>query len=83
MYKRDFGTCLKDYYTLTGYPPLIPRYSVGVWWNRNVEYNSKGIEKLVHKFTKHRIPVSIIMIGDHWHRKNPKMQSGLSFDETF
>ena len=82
MYRRDFGACLKDYFTLTGYPPLIPRYSLGVWWNRNIEYNAKGIEKLVHKFTKHRIPVSVIMLGDHWHRKNPKMQSGLSFDEN-
>ena len=82
MYRRDFGACLKDYFTLTGYPPLIPRYALGNWWNRNIEYNSKGIEMLIHKFTKNRIPVSVIMLGDHWHRKNPKMKSGLSFDET-
>ena len=50
MYKRDFGACLKDYFTLTGYPPLIPRYSLGVWWNRNTDYNSKDLEKLVFNF---------------------------------
>ena len=82
MYRRDFGACLRDYFKLTGYPPLIPRYSLGVWWNRNIEYNQKDIEKLVYKFSKNRIPVSILLLGDKWHRKNPKMISGLSFDET-
>lgn len=81
MYKRDFGACLRDYFTLTGYPPLVPRYSLGVWWNRNIEYDSKEIEKLVYKFNKSRVPLSIIMLGDKWHRQNQKMKSGLSFDE--
>ena len=81
MYRRDFGACLKDYFTLTGYPPLIPRYALGNWWNRNIEYNAKGIEMLVHKFSKNRIPLSVIMLGDYWHRQNVKMKSGLSFDE--
>ena len=81
MYRRDFGACLKDYFTLTGYPPLIPRYALGTWWNRNIEYNAKGLEMLVHKFSKNRIPLSVIMLGDYWHRQNVKMKSGLSFDE--
>lgn len=81
MYRRDFGACLRDYFKLTGYPPLIPRYSLGVWWNRNVPYNNKDIEKLVYKFNKERIPISVMLLGDYWHRKNPKMKSGLSFDE--
>lgn len=82
MYRRDFGACLRDYFKLTGYPPLIPRYTLGVWWNRNTTYDNKDIEKLVYKFNKNRIPLSIIMLGDKWHRQNPKMKSGLSFDET-
>lgn len=81
MYRRDFGACLRDYFTLTGYPPLIPRYALGVWWNRNIIYDSKTIEQLVYKFSKNRVPLSIIMLGNHWHRQIPKMKSGLSFDE--
>lgn len=81
MYRRDFGACLKDYFELTGYPPLIPRYSLGVWWNKNTTYNSKDIEKLVFNFNKYRMPLSIILLSDKWHRQNPKMKSGLSFDE--
>ena len=81
MYRRNFGLCLKDYFTLTGFPPLIPRYSLGVWWNRNTTYNTKDIEKLVFNFNKNRIPLSIFMLSDKWHRQNNKMKSGLSFDE--
>ena len=81
MYRRDFGACLRDYFTLTGYPPLIPRYALGVWWNRNTEYNTKDLEQLVFNFSKYRIPLSIIMLNNKWHRQNEKMKSGLSFDD--
>ena len=80
MYKRDFGAALRDYFTLTGFPPLIPRYALGIWWNRNIPYNSKDIEKLVFKFDKYKIPLSILMLGDDWHKQNGKMKSGLSFN---
>lgn len=81
MYRRDFGACLKDYFTLTGYPPLIPRYALGVMWNRNINYNSRDIETLIYNFNKYRIPLSVIMLSDKWHRENKKMNSGFSFDE--
>ncbi|MBR6073277.1 MAG: DUF5110 domain-containing protein [Bacilli bacterium] len=80
MYKRDFGAALRDYFTLTGFPPLIPRYSLGIWWNRNKPYSSKDIEKLIFKFDKNRVPMSVLMLGDDWHRQNGKMKSGFSFN---
>jgi len=46
MYKKDFGFCLKDYYHLTGYPPLIPRCALGVWWDKNEEYDTDSIYSL-------------------------------------
>ena len=80
MYKRDFGAALRDYFTLTGFPPLVPRYSLGVWWNRNIPYNAKDLEKLLFQFNKYRIPLSIVMLGDSWHKENNKLKSGLSFN---
>ena len=80
MYKRDFGAALRDYFTLTGFPPLLPRYALGVWWNRNIPYNSKDIEKLVFQFNKYKIPLSVFMMGDPWHKDNGKIHSGLSFN---
>ena len=80
MYKRDFGAALRDYFTLTGFPPLVPRYSLGVWWNRNIPYNAKDLEKLLFQFNKYRIPLSIVMLGDSWHKENNTLKSGLSFN---
>lgn len=63
MYRKDFGFCLKDYYRLTGYPPLIPRYALGVWWNRNEAYDVNDIYSLVAKFKKYEIPVSVLLLN--------------------
>ena len=46
MYRRDFGKCLKDYITLTGYTPLIPRYALGNWWNKSEIYNFMDLSNL-------------------------------------
>ena len=60
VYRRDFGLCLKDYFTLTGYPALIPRYALGIWWNRNEIYNFQDTKDLIGHFNRNRIPLSII-----------------------
>ena len=72
MYRRDFGFCLKDYFFLTGYPPLIPRYALGIWWNKNEIYNFNDIVSLVTNFNRYHIPVSIILLGEFWHLKDAK-----------
>lgn len=63
MYRKDFGFCLKDYYKLTGYPPLIPRYALGVWWNRDEAYDANAIYSLVSKFKKYEIPLSVLLLN--------------------
>ena len=37
IYDKDFALCLKDFYTLTGYPQMIPRYALGNWWSKECE----------------------------------------------
>lgn len=64
MYKKDFGFCLKDYYKLTGYPPLIPRYAYGVWWNKDETYTVNDIYSLLAKFQKYEIPISILLLNN-------------------
>ena len=39
VYNKDFGVGLRDYFNLTTLPPLIPRYALGVWWNKNESYS--------------------------------------------
>jgi alpha-glucosidase (family GH31 glycosyl hydrolase) len=70
MYKRDFGLCLKDYFTLTGYPPLLPRYALGIWWNRDRIYNFDNIKELIKTFNKYEIPLSVLLLSEFWHIKD-------------
>ncbi len=64
LYKKDFGFCLKDFYRLTGYPPLIPRYAFGVWWNKEEVYDVNGIYSLIAKFRKYEIPISVLLLNN-------------------
>lgn len=70
MYNKDFDGCLSDYFTLTGYPNLIPRYALGAWWYKNDNYTSKDIISLVDRFNKDNIPISIFLLGDSWRGNN-------------
>ena len=84
MYKRDFGRCLKDYFTLTGYPPLIPRYALGIWWNKTKPYSMRDVQELVQDFNKYKIPLSVLLLGQNWHikdRNNMQLyKSGFTFN---
>ncbi|MDE6285223.1 MAG: DUF5110 domain-containing protein [Bacilli bacterium] len=72
MYKRDFGLCLRDYFTLTGYPPLIPRYALGIWWNRDRIYSFEDTKTIVKTFNKYQVPLSVLLLSEFWHIKDPE-----------
>ncbi len=84
MYNRDFGNCLKDYFTLTGMPPLIPRYALGIWWNKTNYYSFEDIQNLLKDFNKYRIPLSVLLLGENWHMKDKnnlkRFSSGFTFN---
>ncbi len=86
MYRRDFGLCLKDYFELTGYPALIPRYALGVWWNKSDIYNFNDISELLQNFNRHEIPLSVILLDEFWHLKDgkdlTKYKTGYTFNRN-
>lgn len=75
MYRKDFGYCLKDYYHLTGYPPLIPRYALGVWWDRDEKYDANSLYSFLNKLKKYEIPASIMVL-------NKWTKNGVHFDKA-
>lgn len=68
IYRKDFGKALRSYYELTGNPGLVPRYALGVWWNKNEEYSSNEIIDIVNKFEKYSMPLSVFVLGKSWHK---------------
>ena len=66
-YRTDLGLCLQDYFNLTGYPPMIPRYALGSWWYKNDLYNTDNIDDILKKFSDNKIPLSVFLLGNKWH----------------
>lgn len=77
MYRKDLGLCLQDYYKLTGYPMMIPRYTLGNWWYKNQKYTNQELEDLIVNFKENNIPISTLLLGDKWHSDNDP----IAFDE--
>ena len=89
MYRRDFGLCLKDYFMLTGRPPLIPRYALGNWWHRDKTYSFNDTKKLINNFNKNQIPISVLLLGHKWNTKpvidnveNLDYKTGFTFNKN-
>ena len=84
-YGNDFGICLKDYFTLTGFPEMIPRYAIGTWWSRDDQYTSSDINDLITKFARNNIPLSVLLLSDGWSKRDLNkykyVENGFSFDE--
>lgn len=77
VYNNDYNLCLKDYFDLTGKPPLLPRYALGNWWSKNYSYNEQDILKLFTKFSRYQIPISVLLLDKDWHIRNVDKQKGL------
>ena len=70
VYKSDYTLALKDYFTLTGIPPLLPRYALGNWWSKNYEYKDENVRYLINKFKRKDIPISVFLFDEAWHLKD-------------
>lgn len=83
-YLNDFNIALKDYYTLTGYPALIPRYALGNWWSKNEAYNDLSLKKLTDSFKENDIPLSVLLLDKDWHKrmyiKDNHLKTGFTFN---
>lgn len=82
MYKKDLGLCLQDYYKLTGYPLMIPRYTLGNWWHKNTNYITNDVYNLIKKFNEEEIPLSVFMLGDKWHSEKEPFTIDTSIIDT-
>jgi alpha-glucosidase (family GH31 glycosyl hydrolase) len=77
-YGTDYKGCLKDFYSLTGKTPMLPRFVLGNWWSRYYEYSEKSYRELMERFDEEEIPFSVAVIDMDWHLVDvdPKYGSG-------
>lgn len=83
MYGVDFNLALNDYFKLTGFPELLPRYALGNWWCRNIDYNDEKLDDLLLRFDKKKIPISVLVLDKDWHYRDVGNYKGLRTGFTF
>ena len=66
-YGYHYEEALRDYYQLTGFPPLIPRFALGNWWSRYKAYTQDEYIALMEKFREKNIPVTVATVDMDWH----------------
>ena len=66
-YGHDYLGCLKDFYRLSGNPPLLSRFALGNWWSRYYRYSEESYLNLMERFRAEGIPLSTAVIDMDWH----------------
>lgn len=67
-YGRDFAGCLRDFLTLSGRVPPVPRYALGNWWSRYYPYEQEEYRALMERFEREGVPLSVAVLDMNWHR---------------
>ena len=86
VYGNDFESALKEYFMLTGKPAMIPRYALGNWWCRDLEYTQEDLLGVVNHFEKREIPLSVLLLDYPWHSTKlsdgTELSTGYSFNKN-
>jgi len=85
-YGHDFEAGLRDFYNLTGRPPLVPERALGLWWSRWEKYTSDDLRRIIAEFEEHDVPLSTLVIDMDWHiTKNPHTSgwTGYTWNKDF
>lgn len=63
----DYLGGLKEFYSLCGSTPVLPKYALGNWWSRYYAYSDKEYLKLMDDFEAKNIPFTVATIDMDWH----------------
>lgn len=66
-YGHRYGDALRDWFTLTGPSPLLPRWTLGNWWSRYHRYDDAEYLALMDRFRERQVPFSVAVIDMDWH----------------
>lgn len=66
-YATDYYGLLRDFYNISGYAPLLPRYAMGNMWSRYYKYTQQEYIDLMNRFEKEECPFSVAVIDMDWH----------------
>ena len=64
---HDFAGGLKEFFALTGYPPLLPKFALGNWWSRYHAYTADEYLALMDEFAEKGLPFTVATVDMDWH----------------
>lgn len=65
-YGADFKAALKDYITVFGRIPMVPRWAFGFWYSRWYAYTEKDLIDLANRYRREKIPMDVMVIDTDW-----------------
>ena len=65
-YANDYKGALKDFVTVFGPVPMVPRWTFGFWYSRWYAYTDKEVIGLVKQYRKEDIPIDVMIIDTDW-----------------
>lgn len=63
----DYRGAVKGLFSICGNVPLLPRFALGNWWSRYYAYTQDEYIKLMKKFEKRGVPLTVATIDMDWH----------------
>jgi len=75
-YGNDYINAVRDYFKLTGFAPLIPRFALGNWWSRYKAYTQEEYLTLMQRFINSKIPITVATVDMDWHWVDVKKRFG-------
>jgi alpha-glucosidase (family GH31 glycosyl hydrolase) len=71
-YGHDYGRALADLAQLFGPPPLLPRWTFGIWYSRYFPYaDSDYRNDLIKRFRADAVPLDVLIIDTDWKAPDP------------
>lgn len=61
---------LYNYRCLTGFPPMLPLWSYGIWMSRMTYFSANEIEEITDRLRKEKYPCDLIHIDTGWFEKD-------------
>ena len=71
-YGHDYRGAVRALYSLTGKPPLVPRFALGNWWSRYHAYTDEEYLRVLSKFEERDLPLSVATVDMDWHLSDEK-----------
>lgn len=66
-FQDEYLLGLKEFSSISGYSPLLPKYALSNWWSRYYDYTQDEYLSLLNKFKEKDIPFNVAVIDMDWH----------------